>query len=175
MLKWLASLLLISLVVAKDYLVVTEDQVPNDHAMVKAAVEKKLCAFEYTSPDGNMDQLCINYNGEATVGFKWEQDSKAANTAIRQGYYNASLKYYLNLDTQATPTFTLNRLFSSELLIDLNNMELSHVTNLFYSFYTNDICIDIYSQIGDIDLGLTLDLAFLECYTVLIDSINDFG
>ena len=63
----------------------------------------------------------------------------------------------------------------SNLDITLPEVKAKHDTKIYYDYYTNDLCIDVYTEFEDIILSLDMTLAFVECYKVLIDCLNDFG
>mmetsp|Transcript_18062 Transcript_18062/g.30812 ORF Transcript_18062/g.30812 Transcript_18062/m.30812 type:complete len:90 (-) Transcript_18062:354-623(-) len=52
---------------------------------------------------------------------------------------------------------------------------MEHASQIYYDFYTNDLCLDVYSQIEDFTVQTQVTTAFIECYKVLVDCFNDFG
>lgn len=57
----------------------------------------------------------------------------------------------------------------------MDEFRVEHVSKIRYDLYTNDLCIDVYSQIEDFKIKMDLTMAFIECYKVLVDCLNDFG
>jgi len=53
--------------------------------------------------------------------------------------------FYVKLEMFAKPIFELNRLFKNNIDIELEEFKVHHTTKVFYDYYTNDLCFDVYS------------------------------
>ena len=59
--------------------------------------------------------------------------------------------------------------------INIADFEVRHVSGILYNSYTNDMCMNIFSEIEDIVINVYQYLQLVECSKTLIDSLTDFG
>lgn len=95
------------------------------------------------------DKFCVEYEGSATTGFKWEQDITDLDKTTNDGSFEINHIIYAQYQVFATISFVLNRLFKAEISFDITETELEHSTGFKYYIYENDLCMNIKSEITD--------------------------
>lgn len=176
--KLIASLLLFGCVQiqAKEHYVV-DDVIHSDHMMVQATNDKvEYCLFKKVVADQALpDQLCLTTKGSMSTGFKFAQESEDYDLVNKRGQYRIDLTYYLKTGFNIQPSLRINRLISQSLEIDIADFEVRHVSGILYNSQTNDMCMNVFSEIQDIVINVYQYLQLVECTKTLIDCLTDFG
>jgi hypothetical protein len=69
----------------------------------------------------------------------------------------------------------MNRLFDTNMVLEFEEFKMFHKTQFAFYTYTNELCIDIFSEIDNFQIKSTLELKFIQCFKKLIDCFDDFG
>ena len=142
-------LLLLGVASCKEQFIVNESK--EDIRRVRAGTQNERCLFKKPTIDGanDEDKFCVEYEGSATTGFKWEQDITDLDKATNDGSYEINHIVYAKYEVFSTIAFVLNRLFKAELSFDIAETEFEHKTGFKYYIYENDLCMNIVSEITD--------------------------
>jgi hypothetical protein len=168
-------LLLLGSAACKEHFIVNESR--EDTQRVRAGNMNEKCLFQMPTigDSGTEDKFCVEYEGSATTGFKWEQDITDLDKETNDGSYELNHIMYIKYDIYSTISFVLNRLFKAELSFDIVETELKHTTGFKYYIYENDLCMNIVTEITDFEYVTQMTTAYIECFKNLIDSFDDFG
>ena len=150
--KFSTLILFLGVAACKEHFVVQES--PKDTRRVRAGTANEKCIFKKPTIDDSSDEdkFCVEYEGSATTGFKWEQDINELDKATNDGSYEINHSIYLKFEVMATISFVLNRLFKAELTLDgSGGTEMEHRTGFKYYIYENDLCMNIVSEINDFE------------------------
>lgn len=55
----------------------------------------------------------------------------------------------------------MNRLFDTNMVVEMEESKIAHTTQFAYYTYTNDLCIDIFSEIDNIAIKSTMELKII--------------
>lgn len=69
----------------------------------------------------------------------------------------------------------MNRLFDTNMVLEIEEFKMFHQTQFGYYTYTNDLCLDIFSEMDNFSVKSTMELKIIQCFKMLIDCFDDFG
>lgn len=59
--------------------------------------------------------------------------------------------------------------------MELDEFEIKQVQSFNYEFFSNMLCLDIYTEIEEYQVTVTQDMSLVECYKNIVDCFWDFG
>jgi len=59
--------------------------------------------------------------------------------------------------------------------VEAEEFKVVHKTQFAYYTFTNDLCMDIYSEIDNFKLIAQMEVKIVQCNKILIDCMDDFG
>jgi hypothetical protein len=168
--------LLLGVSTCKEHFVVHES--PEDLRRVHASNDQnEKCLFKLPTIGSSYteDKFCVEYEGSATTGWRWEQDITDLDKEDKDGEYELNHILYFKYDITSTISFVLNRLFKTEFNLEVEETEVTQTTGFKYYIYENDLCLNIKSQITDFEYVTQITTAYVECYKNHIDAFDNFG